>query len=93
MTAVNSVPAVEVHAPAELETIVRKVLATAAVLEPLAVDEPTAAKLLSISGKTLSALPADRTGRFHCGRAVRYHWPTLKAFAAEMIGKRIETET
>jgi len=83
-------PAVGVHAPRELETVVRRVLTDVSLIEPLAVTETEAAKLLGISGKTLGLLPPEKSGKLHIGRAVRYHLPTLKRFAAELVGGSIE---
>lgn len=90
MSAANCPPAA---GATELEAVVRRVLADVAVVEPIAVTEAEAARLVSLSGKTLGGLPPERTGRFHVGRAVRYHLPTLKKFAAELVGGSIEAAT
>lgn len=55
--------------------------------QPIAVTEAEAGKLLGVSGKTVSRLPAEEVGRFKIGTAVRYSRSRLVEFVALQIGK------
>jgi hypothetical protein len=55
--------------------------------EPIAVDEREAGRLLGVSAKTVSRLPAEAVGRFKIGTAVRYRRQSLIEFVQGRIGK------
>lgn len=77
--------------PADLEALVRRVLADVAVVEPELVDGPTAARVLGdISTKTLGLIDPKRTGRVKIGTRTLYRLANLRQLAAEMVGKTID---
>lgn len=77
--------AVGTHAPADVEVLVRRVLASVAVVEPISVDADTAARLVGVSSRTLRDLPAEQTGKFRLGTRTLYHLAKLRQYVAELV--------
>ncbi len=80
------------HVHADLVAAFRSVLAEVGAVEPIAVDEREAARLLSCSPKTVARIPDDQIGRLRIGeggRSVRYLVASLRQYAETLAGKPV----
>lgn len=57
----------------------------------VAVNEATAARMISVSTKTLGRLPDDLVGRFRIGRAVRYKVEAIKAYVEQLTSPNTDS--